>query len=416
MDREIPHKYWTVGKISFISIISILFLILVLYFVFYSDNKVFYIEKSQIEIYTVVKGDFIDYIPIDGTVYPRNSISIDAVQGGIIQEINVEDGQNVNKGDVLIKLQNADMELRFMEQETRIFDAINNLQRTQLNIERDKYTRQKEIVALQFSIDKLKPEFNRKQVLFNKDVIPLQEFEDIERDYKESLKQYELSLKLARIDSMAYDKRNNHIKSSIERMYNNLELLRKIFNGLYIKAPEKGKLSSFQLEMGQTVTPGQRIGQIDMPGGVLLKSNIDERYAARVFEGQKAEYKSNDSTYQMKISKVYTSVNKGVFQVGLVFTQTEPPHIKRGQSLKLHLLFSSPEDAVLIRRGGFYKDTGGNWIFVIDESGDFAERREIEIGRQNSMFYEVIKGLEPGERVIISSYGRFDDKDKLIFN
>ena len=229
------------------------------------------------------------------------------------------------------------------------------------------------------------------------------------------MEQLELSLKLAQLDSVSYDQRHNHIAFSIKRMYDNLKLLRKNFDKLYIKAPEQGKLSSFQLELGQTVIPGQRLGQIDMEGGSLLKVNIDERYTARVYIGQKAEYIYNDTVFYLTIRKVYTSISNGVFQVDLAFVGKEPMHIKRGQTLQLRLLFSSPENVKILKRGAFFQETGGNWIFVINDSGDYATKRKIEIGRQNSNYYEVINGLDSNERVIISSYVQFKDKDKLIF-
>ncbi len=416
MDRNISSKYWSVKKISFIIIGLLLMLVFIWFFIFRDNSKIYYVEKDQIEISKVILQDFIEYIPIDGVVHPKNSINIDAVRGGIVQDIFVEDGMYLNENAVIVKLQNADMEIRFMEQETRIYDAINNLQSTQLNLERNKFTRQKEIVSLLYSIDKLKTDFDRKQTLFNKDVIALQEFEDIQRRYKESKEQLELSLKLAQLDSVSYDQRNNHITFSIKRMNDNLKLLSKNFDKLYIKTPEQGKLSSFQLELGQTVIPGQRLGQIDMEGGSLLKVNIDERYTARVYNGQKAEYLYNDTVFYLTILKVYTSINNGVFQVDMAFVGNEPMHIKRGQTLQLRLLFSSPEKVIVLKKGGFFQETGGNWIFVLNRSGEFAIKRKIEIGRQNSEFYEVINGLESNERVIISSYNQFGGKNKLILN
>jgi len=384
--------------------------------VHYNSNSYLHVDKTQLQITSVVMSDFAEYIPIEGTVYPKNSIYIDAIQGGVIQKIFVEDGQKLHKGDVIIKLHNADMEIRFMEQETRIFDAINNLRNTQLSFERNKYMRQKEIVTLQFSIDKLKADFSRKQFLYHKKVIPLQEFEDAQRDYKEQLEQLNISLKLAQIDSISYYQRNDHINNSIDRMYNNLKLLRKNYNNLYVKAPADGILSSFQMKLGETVNAGQRLGQIDMEGGVLLKVNIDEKYIANVFVKQQAEYHADNTIYHLMISKIYTSVNKGVFQVDMVFIGNTPKHIKRGQSLQLRLLFSSPHKTLVIRRGGFFQETGGNWIFVLSPSGDYAVRRKITIGRQNSNYYEILDGLKEGEKVIISSYEHFGNTEKLILN
>lgn len=414
MDRIIKKKWKSKHGLNLVYVVSAIVALLFV-IIYFDSSKSIKIVKQSVTISKVSQGEFAEQIPLWGKVYPKNTISIDAVQGGIVQQINTEDGQLVSKGEVLIKLQNAEMELRFMEQETRIFDAINNLQRTQLNLERDKYMRQKEIVSLRYRIDKLKTDFERKKTLYDKEVIAPQEFEDATRNYNESLDQVELSLKLAQIDSVSYTKRNKHINSSIGRMYSNLDLLNKNFNRLQITSPASGILSSFQLEMGQTVNPGQRIGQIDMKGGALLKARIDERYAAIVHKGQEAVYKYDGRAYNLKINKIYTTVNNGTFQADLIFDEyNEPTHIKRGQSLQLLLSFSFPEKVVLLDKGDFFSETGGNWVFVIDKTGKHATKRKIILGRQNSRCYEVIEGLSTDEEVIVSSYERFSQINKLI--
>jgi HlyD family secretion protein len=209
---------------------------------------------------------------------------------------------------------------------------------------------------------------------------------------------------------------SRQINNSIDRMHNNLNLLNKNLQNLIIKSPATGKLSSFSVEIGQTKTAGEHLGQIDMmEDGFKLRANIDERYISTVFIGQGAEFDFAGGTFQLEIMKIYTDVNNGSFQVDLKFTGEEPKEIKRGQTVQLRLKFSSVRDAIIVKRGGFFQETGGNWIYVINPSGDFAIKRSIRLGRQNSNFYEVMEGLQPGEKVIVSSYEAFGKKDKLVF-
>ncbi len=416
MDTIIEQKKWTKKKIATISGIGFL-AILLIYLIFIKDNSsILSVNKEHLLISEVTEGQFMEYIPVDAKVAPKTMIFIDAILGGIIEKIYVEDGDTVQKGTALLKLQNTEMELRFMEQETRIFDAINNLQNTKLLLDRDKYTRQKEIVDLQYKLDKLKTDFLRKQVLFDKQVIPLKEYEDARRDYDYNIKQLQISLKLAQIDSLSYKNRNKQILNSIKRMYGNIELLHKSIDNLIVKAPATGELSSFKAELGQTIQSGEHIGQINGANGYKLQANIDERYIARIKKGQKAEYTAeNGKKYSLTVSKIYTDVVKGSFLVEMRFDSIEPPHIKKGQSLQLRLILSEAQKALMLKRGAFFQSSGGNWVYVLSSDKKSASKKAVEIGRQNIYYYEILEGLKPGDEVIISSYETFGDKDVLVF-
>ncbi len=416
MDRIIKKKKWTAKKILTIAGISA-FALFILYLLFFRDkHSRLYVDSSQLSFATVKLDRFQEFIPVDGVVYPRTTIYIDAVQGGIVEKVFVEDGAILKKGDVILKLLNADMELRYMDQETRMYDAINNLLNSKISLERNKFIRQKEIVQLESEIDKVKIDFERKKQLYKDSLISVQEFEDAERDYHFTVKQLKISIQLQKLDSVSMVEQTGQINSSINRMYNNLDLLKKNLENLLIKSPAAGKLSSFSVEIGETTSAGEHLGQIDvMKDGFKLRANIDERYISTVRIGQEAEFNFAGKTYQLAISKIYTDVTNGSFQVDLQFTGKEPKGIKRGQTVQLRLKFSRPVDAIIIKRGGFFQETGGNWIYVVDVSGDYAVKRDIRIGRQNTNFYEVMEGIEPGEKVIISSYNTFGGKDKLIF-
>ena len=415
MDKAIEKKKWTTSKILKIAAISA-FVLFILYLLFFRDKRSkLYVDKTQITIASVLADKFQEFIPVDGVVFPRKTIYIDAVQGGFVEKVYVEDGALLEKGDTILKLSNANMELRLMEQETRIFEAINNLQKTKIGLEQNKFYRQQEIVQMEYQIDQAKIDFERKKKLYDEEVISVKEFEDAKRENDFTLKQLKISIELKKLDSISAATQSRQINISMSRMHENLDMLRANLENLYIKAPTDGQLSSFSVEIGETKSAGEHLGQLDMHDGFKLKANIDERYISRVYIGQKAEFDFAGETYFLEIKKIYTDVTNGSFQVDLYFTGNEPGQIKRGQTLQLRLSFSSASDAVIVKRGGFFQETGGNWIYFVDASGDFATKRKIRIGRQNTNYYEVMEGLEPGEQVIISSYDSFGSKEKLVF-
>lgn len=415
MDRIIEKKKWTTGKLLAIGG-GAFFVVLLVWMLFFRDNRSsLYVDKNQVTIATVEKGKFQEFIPVDGVVFPRNTIYIDAVQGGIVEEVFVEDGAILKQGDPILKLANANMELSYMDQETRMYDAINNLSNTLISLEQLRYTRQKEIIQLQYEIDKIKTDFMRKEQFYKDELISRKEFEDAKRDFDYSLKQLEITLRLRKLDSISGVAQGSQINSSMDRMRNNLSLLKSNLDNMTIKSPAEGKLSSFIVEIGQTKSAGEHLGQIDLMDGFKLRANIDERYISRVYSGQKSEFDLGGKIYSLQISKIYTDVTNGSFQVDLMFDGEEPADIKRGQTVQLRVQFSGANDALIIRRGGFFQETGGNWIYIVDPSGAYATKRSIKIGRQNTSHYEVLDGLQPGEQVIISSYDSFGGKEKLIF-
>jgi HlyD family secretion protein len=416
MDRIIKKKKWTTKKI--VTIITIAaFSFLIIYLLFLRDNSSrLYVDRNQLTISTVVVDKFQEFIPIDGIVFPKTTFYIDAIQGGVVEAIYSEDGDMVNKGDTLLKLLNTAMELNYMEQETRMLAEINNLQNTMLSLEQNKFLRQKEIVQLLYNIDLAERDFDRKVSLYKNKVIADKEFEDAERDFKFTKQQLEISLELQKLDSISRQAQKRDIETSLSRMNDNMKLLRKNMENAYVKSPASGKLSSFNLEIGETKSVGEHLGQIDLLDGYRLEARIDERYIARVFDGQEAQFNYAGETYQLYIDKIYTNVTNGSFKVDLFFKDDKTPTgIKRGQTVQVRLSFSGETNALIIKRGGFFQETGGSWIYVLDPSGDFAYKRPISISRQNTAFYEISEGLKAGEKVIVSNYDSFGNKEKLIF-
>lgn len=415
MDRPIQKKKWTTGRIV-LMIGGAAFAYLIIHLLFIRDTRTrIYVDPRELSIVTVQRDKFQEFIPVDGIVYPKNTVYIDAVQGGVVEEVFVEDGALLKKGDPILKLSNPNMELSFMETETRIVEAINNLQNSKIDLERNKIFRQQEIVDLQYQIDQTTKNFQRTERLYADSLISTKEYEDAKRDYEFSMKQLTISLKLQRLDSLATVDQERQIQQSIRRMYDNMGLLHKNLELLYLKAPVDGKLSSFSVEIGQTKSQGEHLGQIDLQDGFKLQANIDERYVSRVYKGQEAELDFGGRTYRLAVYKIYTGVSGGSFPVDLLFSGDAPDNIKRGQTIQLRLEFSRPSDAIIIKRGGFFQTTGGNWIYVVDPSGRFALKRRIRLGNQNTYFYEVLEGLQEGEKVVVSSYEPFGDKEKLIF-
>ncbi len=415
MDRKIEKRKWPFSRILMFSG-ALLLILFVAKLIFFDRNEhKMYVNRDRITISTVQNELFEEFIPIDGIVFPKTTIYIDAIMGGNVQEMYVEDGAMLKKGDKIMKLVNTNLELSYMEQETRIFEAINNLQNSKIALEQNKFVRQKEIVSLRQEIELATANFHRIQKLYGDSLISAQEFEDNERSYRFAKKQLEISLELQRLDSISAFRRYGQIDISMDRLYQNLNLLKESLGNLYVKAPADGKLSSFNIEIGQTANVGEHLGQIDIPDDFKLRANIDERYISRVTIGQEATFDFEGKKYFLTIHKIYTDVTAGSFQVDLNFVNGYPDHIKRGQTLQLKLKFSGQTNAITVKRGGFFQQTGGNWIFVVDPSDSFAVRRSIQINRQNTVSYEVIEGLEAGERVITSSYDIFGKVDKVVF-
>jgi len=414
MDRIIEKKKWTTKKILQLTALAVFVLFLAYLFLLRDRSSRINVDINQVTTAKVVMDNFREFIPVDGVVLPKTTIYIDAVLGGTVETKYVEDGAFVKKDDLILKLSNANMQLSYMDQETRMYDAINNLQNSRIALEQNKYLRQKEITNLLYQIDQVRTEFERAQKLYDDGVYTLKEYQDAKRDFDFSSKQLLISLELQRLDSISAEEQKRQIAASVERMRANLSQLQSNMEKLTVKAPADGVLTSFNVEIGETKSAGERLGQIDIVDGYKMRANIDERYVSRVVPGQEAELDFNGKTYTLYVNKIYTGVTGGAFQVDMFFSGEVPDNIKRGQTIQMRLQFSTPTEALILKRGGFFQQTGGNWVYVLDPSGKIAIKRNIKLGRQNTKYYEVLEGLEEGEEVIVSSYENFGDKDKVV--
>jgi HlyD family secretion protein len=415
MDRIIEKKKWTVKKLVSIAGISAFAIFIIYLLVFRDTSSRLYVDKDKMTIADVEQGRFQEFIPVDGVVQPIVTIHLDAVLGGRVEEIYVRDGARVEEGDKILRLSNAQVELSYMQQENTALEVLDRYQNTRLSLERNIFSLERQQAELEYRLDVAQKDYLRKKHFYEEGVISDEEYENAEREYHFAVRNFEIGLRTMQHDSMYVSTQMEQINQYISRVEENIDMLHQTIDQLIIRAPIRGQLSSFDVERGETKSAGQNLGRIDVLDGYKLRARIDERYVNRTFIGQPASFDYGGQTYNLEISKIYSTITGGAFEVDLEFVGNEPPAIRRGQTLQLRLQFSGVAEALIIPRGGFYQTTGGNWIYVLDDSGSQAVKRTIRIGRQNIHHYEVLEGLEPGERVITSSYDSYGDKDRLIF-
>jgi len=340
---------------------------------------------------------------------------VDAVFGGRVEEIFVRDGAIVEEGDKILRLSNTAIEMSYMQQENTALEVLDRYQNTRLNLERNMFLLERQQAEYEYNLDLAQKTYERKRAFYEQGLIPDEEYENAERNYVFAKRNYDIGLRTMHYDSLYNATQMEQIRDYIHRVEQNIDMLHDNLENLTIRAPISGQLSSFNSERGETKNAGENLGQIDVLDGYKLRARIDERYVNRTFVGQVATFDYAGETYEMEISKIYSNITGGAFEVDLNFAGREPDGIRRGQTIQLRLQFSGVAEAMIIPRGGFYQETGGNWIYVLDSSGSQATKRTIRVGRQNIHHYEVLEGLEPGERVIVSSYDSFGAKDRLIF-
>lgn len=415
MDKKIKKKKWTVGKISSISF-GALFVSFVLYnFIFADKGSKLNVSSEKINISDVVRGQFREFIPVDGNVMPIKTIRLDAIEGGNVEVKYREGGEMVNKGDTILKLANNNLVQNFVREETQTFRLVNELANTKLSLQRNKFELKRRLIALDYDIDAAKDAYERGAKLRDEKVISEQEFLNLKRAHDRLESNRKIEIESQEFDNKSTEAQIRQTTETLERTRKNLEMIKGNLDNLFIKAPISGSLSSVNVEIGESIMPGQNIGQIDDLAAFKVRATIDEHYIARIYEGLDGTFDFAGATHELEIYKIYPEVINGLFSVDLKFENALPEGIRRGQTLQIKLQLSENIEAVQIPRGSFYQTTGGNWIFVVDESGSFATRRSIRLGRQNPRFYEVIEGLQPGEKVVVSSYDGYEDKDRLVF-
>lgn len=390
-----------------------MFLILIAMIITDTGSKL-NVEADKITVSTVYEGDFQEFIPVSGTVLPKNTYYLDAILGGIVEQKYIEEGTMVKKGDKILKLSNPNLQLSALQNEAATYQQINEARNTRLQIEQNSIALQTQLVDANFNFINSKQLFTREKIMWEKKLVSQQEFEQMRDKYFHDEEQYRLTRQNFVQDSILKHSQLTQITSAIDRLQKNLELIRENIENLTVRAPISGQLTALNAETGQSKSPGDQLGQIDAMDGFKVRADIDEFYIARVVKGLHATVDIDGKDFKLLVIKVFPEVKDGKFQVDMNFDGEIPDGIRRGQTLQIRLQLSDRTKALLLARGGFYQKTGGQWVFVLNKSGSEAVKRNISLGRQNPDYFEVLSGLKPGDKVVTSSYDNFGDVDKLI--
>ncbi len=414
MDRKIEKKKWPPKRIAGFAAVG-LFVILVLYvFLFRLSKSTLNVKTERITISTVTRGPFQEFIPIMGSVLPINTFYLNAVEGGRVEEIYLEAGTFVKEGDGILKLANTNLLLDIMWREAELFQQSNNLRNTRLSMEQYRLRLNQDLAEIENLLQQQKRTYERYKELVKDDLISKHEYELAKDQHEYLIKRKELTVESQKNDLEFRQGQIDALEASLQRMQDNLEIVKQKQDNLTIRAPVSGHLTALDAEIGQSKSPGQPLGQIDVLEGFRVRAAIDEHYIARVETGRTGEFDFAGKSYGLIVKKIYPEVKDRRFEVDMEFVGEGPEEITRGQTLHIRLELGDISEAILLPRGGFYQTTGGNWAYVVEESENIATKRKMRIGRQNPQVFEVLEGLGPGDRVITSSYESFGDMDRLV--
>lgn len=414
MDKKLEKKpFYKKRSNQVVFAIVLIFIITVANLLSDTDSKL-NVDLDKITVSKISEGEFQEFIPVSGNVLPYTTVFLDAFQGGTIEKKFVEEGAILKKSDKIVKLSNINLELNALSQESFAYQQINAYQNTKILLEQNTINLKARAQDVTYNLQRSKQIFERQKKLWDKKLISQQEFELSKDEYMNFVELNNLSQENLKNDSLNNQLQLKQIKENLERLYANLRLVKESIENLTIKSPINGQLTSLDVEIGESKSIGQRIGQIDVLNGYKVRAAIDEFYISRVSPGLGGSFNFDGKEFRIKIYKVYSEVKNGKFEVDLEFDGITPDGIKRGQTLQIKLELGDYTKALLLARGGFYQKTGGQWIYVVDPSGQFAIKKQIKIGRQNPNYFELLEGLLPGESVITSSYDTYQDIDKLI--
>lgn len=414
MDKKIEKKKWTVKKVLTYGGSGALVLFIAYQFIFADRRPTFKTEKDKLTISDVKMGQFKEYIPQTGTVEPARTVYLDAIEGGNIKRILKESGAVLKAGEPIMELTNLNRELTVLQQEASFNESINRARETKLNIMRNDLDQRQQLALIDNQLAILEPQYRRQKALYEKKLIARQDFEKTEADYKYNVQRKRITYEAYRNDSIDRIRQLRETALSEQRMTKSLDGVGKILDNLVIKAPIDGQLSTPHWEIGQAVTQGQRLGQVDVIGSYKVRVPIDELYLPKISVGLPATTDFAGKTYNLEITYIYPNIVNGRFEVDMNFVGETPQGIRRGQSMRMRIELGQPSEELLLPIGGFYKDTGGNWVFIM-EGDNRAVKREVKLGRKmGSEYFEVLEGLKPGDRVVTSSYENFGNNEVLI--
>ena len=413
MDKIIEKKGRFSRKQIIIALVGVAILIFILYVILGDKSTKLNVEKEKLTIETVSEDLFQDYISVIGNVEPIKVIYMDAMEGGRVEEIIAEEGSMLNEGDPILKLSNTNLLQDIMFRESELAERENTLRTTRLQMEQYRLNIKSQLLEAEYNLKRKDRNYKQYTYLKNSGSVSAEEFEQAKEDFEISKNRKELLIETARQDSLFREIQVSQLERSLHSMQQNLKLIKVKLESLTVRAPAHGQLASLIPELGQSIGQGMRLGQINVLDAYKLKVNIDEHYIARVSKGLNGTADFSEKEFRTKITKLYPEVKNGRFAVDMEFVSIIPTAIRIGQTSSIRLELGEAKKAILLPRGGFYQSTGGQWIYVLDASGNFAVKRKIQIGRQNPQFYEVIEGLKPNEKIITSGYENFGDADKL---
>ena len=389
--------------------------IFIIYLIARPNNKTLRVDKDTLTVSSATRGEFNDYIRVSGRVQPMTTIQLSPQEGGIVQSILIEEGSKVRAGDPILVLSNDNLDLQILNAEAELAEKENILRNTQIQMEQQKLDVRQNELEYGTNVEKLHRAYEQQKALYEDKLIAKEEYLKAKEDYELAIKKYDLIRERSRQDSLYRGTQVDRMEESLENMLLNMHMIRKRKDNLIVKAPIDGELGLLDVVLGQSIASGTKIGQINSVGTYKVEAQIDEHYIDRVVSGLEATFERQGETFSTVIRKVYPEVRDGKFKADFKFDGEQPDNIRAGQTYYLNLQLGQPEEAVIIPRGTFYQKTGGKWIYVVSKDGNKAVKREIRIGRQNPQYYEVLEGLEPGEKVITSGYDTYGDSDVLVF-
>jgi HlyD family secretion protein len=415
MDRIIENKSKKRRRILWISV-STLIVGLVVYMLFFADHSSkLNVERDKLTISDVIENEFLDFMTATGTVEPLTTVYLDAIEGGRVEQILIEEGSMVNKGDIILRLTNPDLNLRILTSQADLAEQENRLRDTKIMMEQQRIEIRRQIIQYEFDLIKLNRIYKSNKSLFDQGLISQQEYLLSKENYELTEQTILLFKEKSIQDSLFRATQVKSLEGALDRMQDNIELVKDKLESLNVKAPVTGQLGSLEAEIGQNIMSGYRLGQIHILDNFKVMAEIDEHWIDRIKTGLPATLERNDQNFNLSIIKVYPEVRNGRFQVDMEFSGVKPDNIRTGQTYRINVELGQPIKAIQVLKAGWFESTGGQWIYVVDPSGQFASKRTIRTGRMNPRYYEILEGLQPGEKVVASSYTSFGNNDKLIF-
>ena len=414
MDRVIEKKKWSTKKLLRIGgVVAVLALIGASYY-FTSGKSKLDVDTDRLTVSEIKKGTFQEFIPVNGVVLPLTTIYLDAVEGGRVEEKYVDDGAMMKKGQPILRLSNTDLQLGLVTQQTNVYNLLTQMQISKNAAQQNTVSKLNQMTDVESQLKEAERIYKLDKYLYAQKAIGSQEFEKAQNDYNYYLQKSQLTHKILQQDSSSNQQQVTQARQLFEGSQNALNVMKQKVGDLIVRAPIDGQLTSLDAEIGQSKNKGERLGQIDVMSGFKVRVDIDEHYISRIFIGLKGNFDFDNKTYNLEIKKVYTQVTNSRFQVDMEFIGDVPKSIRRGQTLQIRLALSDETQALLLPRGGFFQQTGGNWIFKVSADGKKAYKVDIQLGRQNPDYFEVLSGLKPGDKVITSSYENYGDMQELV--